>query len=215
MRHRVAGDDGAVKRWWAWSWRKKILSGVGAFFVLLFLLGVVGYVLTDLPRPNGTNQASSIRYSDGAEIGRVGAENRKLVSLNDVSDPTQKAVLAAEDRGFYSEPGISPRGIFRALIANLRGGGVQQGGSTITQQYAKNAYLSQQRTFTRKIKEFFISLKLAHKLSKNQILENYLNTIYFGRRRGRGEHLLQQAREGPHRRRGRGARRQHPVAGGV
>ena len=164
------------------TWWQKTLSAMGVFFVFVFLFGVVGYLLTDLPRPGGTNQASSIRYAgDGGEIGRVGAENRKLVSLNDVSDPAQKAVLAAEDRGFYSEPGISPRGIFRALVANLKGGGVQQGGSTITQQYAKNAYLSHQRTFTRKMKEFFISLKLAHKLSKDQILENYLNTIYFGR----------------------------------
>jgi membrane peptidoglycan carboxypeptidase len=172
---------GRVNRWRQLSLRAKILSGVAGFFLLIFLLGVIGYLLTDLPAPNGTNQASSIRYSDGSEIGRVGAENRKLVSLNDVSDPAQKAVLAAEDRGFYSEPGISPRGIFRALVANLKGGGVQQGGSTITQQYAKNAYLSHERTFTRKVKEFFISLKLAHKLSKDQILENYLNTIYFGR----------------------------------
>src|SRR3954462_6514548 len=182
MRDRVAGDDARVmNRWRQWSWQQKTLSGVGVFFLVLCLFGVIGYLATDLPKPNGTNQASSIRYSDGTEIGRIGAENRKLVSLNDVSDPAQKAVLAAEDRRFYSEPGISPRGIVRALVANLKGGGVQQGGSTITQQYAKNAYLSHQRTFTRKVKEFFISLKLAHKLSKDQILENYLNTIYFGR----------------------------------
>ncbi|MDT7548840.1 MAG: hypothetical protein QOE84_1234, partial [Actinomycetota bacterium] len=171
-------------RWWQWSLRKKLLSGAGAFVLLLLLFGIVGYLVTDIPKvsASATNQASSIRYAaDGGEIGRVGTDNRKLVPLSKVSDPAQKAVLAAEDRGFYSEPGISPRGIFRALIANLRGGGVEQGGSTITQQYAKNAYLSQQRTFSRKIKEFFISLKLSHKLSKNQILENYLNTIYFGR----------------------------------
>jgi membrane peptidoglycan carboxypeptidase len=183
MRDRCSGDDGWVNRWRRLSLRWKILSGAGAFVLLLFLLGVVGYVSTDIPKisAQATDQASSIRYSDGSEIGRVGANNRKLVPLSQVSEPAQKAVLAAEDRGFYSEPGISPRGIFRALIANLKGGGVQQGGSTITQQYAKNAYLTQQRTFTRKIKEFFISLKLAHKLSKDQILENYLNTIYFGR----------------------------------
>jgi membrane peptidoglycan carboxypeptidase len=177
----VAGENGRVNRWRQWSLRKKLLGITGGFFLLVLLLGVLGYVMTDLPTPQGTNQASSIRYADGGEIGRVGAENRKLVPLSQVSDPTQKAVLAAEDRGFYQEPGISPRGIFRALVANLKGGGVQQGGSTITQQYAKNAYLSHERTFTRKLKEFFISLKLAHKLSKDQILENYLNTIYFGR----------------------------------
>jgi membrane peptidoglycan carboxypeptidase len=139
-------------RWWQWSLRKKLLSGAGAFVLLLLLFGVVGYLVTDIPKvsASATNQASSIRYAaDGGEIGRVGTDNRKLVPLSKVSDPAQKAVLAAEDRGFYSEPGISPRGIFRALIANLRGGGVEQGGSTITQQYAKNAYLSQQRTFSR------------------------------------------------------------------
>jgi membrane peptidoglycan carboxypeptidase len=174
---------GRVNRWRAWSLRTKILSSIGGFVLLLLLLGVIGYLVTDIPKvsDHATNQASSIRYADGGEMGRVGTDNRKLVTLANVSDPAQKAVLAAEDRGFYSEPGISPRGIFRALVANLKGGGVQQGGSTITQQYAKNAYLTQQRTFSRKIKEFFISLKLSHKLSKNQILENYLNTIYFGR----------------------------------
>jgi membrane peptidoglycan carboxypeptidase len=181
-----SGDNGGVnpwRRWWRWSLRKKLLTGAGGFVLLVLLLGVVGYLVTDIPKVSARaiNQASSIRYADGSEIGRVGTDNRKLVPLSKVSDPAQKAVLAAEDRGFYSEPGISPRGIFRAAVANLRGGGVQQGGSTITQQYAKNAYLSQQRTFSRKLKEFFISLKLSQKLSKEQILENYLNTIYFGR----------------------------------
>ena len=172
-----------MNRWRSWSLPKKLASLAGGFFLLLVLLAVVGYVTTDIPKVSAaaTNQASTIRYADGGVIGRIGTDNRVLVPLTEVSDPAQKAVLAAEDRGFYSEPGISPRGIFRAAVANLRGGGVQQGGSTITQQYAKNAYLTQQRTFSRKLKEFFISLKLAHKLSKNQILENYLNTIYFGR----------------------------------
>jgi membrane peptidoglycan carboxypeptidase len=183
MPRHPAGDDVAVNRWRQWSLRTKLLSLAGAGVLLVALLGVIGYLVTDIPKPSdrATNQASSIRYSNGTEIGRVGIDNRKLVRLSKVSDPAQKAILAAEDRGFYSEPGISPKGIVRALIANLKGGGVSQGGSTITQQYAKNAYLTQQRTFTRKIKEFFISLKLAHKLSKDQILENYLNTIYFGR----------------------------------
>jgi membrane peptidoglycan carboxypeptidase len=172
-----------VNRWRAWSWPKKLLSLAGAGVLLVLLLGVVGYLVTDIPpvSQDAVSQATIIRYSNGSEIGRIGTQNRQLVPLDKVADPAQKAVLAAEDRGFYSEPGISPRGIFRALIANLKGGGVEQGGSTITQQYAKNAYLTQKRTFSRKIKEFFISLKLAHKLSKDQVLERYLNTIYFGR----------------------------------
>ncbi|MGZ6791747.1 MAG: transglycosylase domain-containing protein, partial [Mycobacteriales bacterium] len=98
-----------------------------------------------------------------------------------VSKDAQHAVLAAEDRGFYTEPGISPKGIARALFANVKGGGVSQGGSTITQQYAKNAFLTQQRTFSRKIKEVFIALKMSQTTSKDTILEDYLNTIYFGR----------------------------------
>ena len=92
----------------------------------------------------------------------------------------QKAVLAAEDRSFYENRGISPTGIARAFWTNLRGGATQ-GGSTITQQYAKNAYLSSERTYTRKFKEFFIAVKLARRDDKNKILADYLNTIYFGR----------------------------------
>ncbi len=125
-------------------------------------------------------QSTVIRYEGGEELARLGT-NRQLVALADISEPAQKAVLAAEDRGFYSEPGISPKGIARALFTNVRGGGVSQGGSTITQQYAKNAFLTSERTYTRKVKEVFISLKMTREKSKEQILEDYLNTIYFGR----------------------------------
>ena len=87
-------------------------------------------------------------------MGRVGTQNRIPVDLGQVPEHVQRAVLAAEDRGFYTEPGISPRGIARALLTNVRGGGgIQQGGSTITQQYAKNAFLTSERTYTRKVKE--------------------------------------------------------------
>jgi membrane peptidoglycan carboxypeptidase len=89
-------------------------------------------------------------------------------------------VLSAEDRNFESEPGISPTGIMRAMFVDLKGGEVQ-GGSTITQQYVKNAYLTQARTFTRKFKEIFIAVKLGNTKPKNEILTDYLNTIYFGR----------------------------------
>jgi membrane peptidoglycan carboxypeptidase len=164
--------------------KQRIAAGVGGFFGLLVLLFALGYLLTDLPpaNPESVSEATVIRYADGGEIGRIGAQNRELVTLDEVPDPVQKAVLAAEDRGFYTEPGISPKGILRALFTNVKGGGgIQQGGSTITQQYAKNAYLTQNRTYTRKVKEVFIALKLSRKLSKDEILERYLNTIYFGR----------------------------------
>ena len=166
------------------SWKKRILLATVSGSLLLVILCLVGYALTVVPPPSKlvTAQTTVISYSDGSEIARVGAQNRVLVKIDQVSDPAQKAVLAAEDRGFYTEPGISPRGIGRALFTNLKGGGgVQQGGSTITQQYAKNAFLSSERTYTRKLKEVFLAIKLSRTQSKSQILEDYLNTIYFGR----------------------------------
>ena len=150
---------------------------------VVVLVGV-GYALTDVPLPSASATATATRilYSDGSELGRVGAENRIPVRITQVPEHVQLAVLAAEDRGFYSEPGISPKGIARALLTNVRGGGkVQQGGSTITQQYAKNAFLTSERTYTRKVKEVFIALKMTRTVEKSQILEDYLNTIYFGR----------------------------------
>ena len=173
-----------VNRWRSWSWRKRLAALIGGFFGLLLLLSVIGYLATDLPPANAaaTSEATVVQYADGGEIGRIGAQNRENVSIDQVPEPVRQAVLAAEDRGFYSEPGISPKGILRALFTNVKGGGdIQQGGSTITQQYAKNAYLTQNRTYTRKVKEVFIALKLSRKLSKDEILERYLNTIYFGR----------------------------------
>ena len=92
-----------------------------------------------------------------------------------------QAVLAAEDRTFYDHGGVDPVGIVRALWANLRSDSVQQGGSTITQQYVKNVYLSQERTITRKVKEAALAVKLERELPKQEILTRYLNTIYFGR----------------------------------
>ncbi len=146
------------------------------------VLGVV-YALTDVPAASAVSkeQSTVIRYAGGEEMARLGT-NRQLVPLSAMSEPAQRAILAAEDRGFYSEPGISPKGIARALFTNVRGGGsVQQGGSTITQQYAKNAFLTSERTYTRKVKEIFIAVKMNQQRSKQQILADYLNTIYFGR----------------------------------
>src|SRR5215510_7312808 len=92
----------------------------------------------------------------------------------------QDAVVAAEDRTFWSDKGIDPKGILRAAFSNARGNATQ-GASTITQQYVKILYLTQERSLQRKVKEAFLSLKIKNELSKEQILEGYLNTIYFGR----------------------------------
>ncbi len=163
-------------------WKKIFGFGVPGVLLALVALFVVGYLSTTIPKASAlsTNQSTVIRYAGGEELARLGI-NRVQVPLSQVSDPAQKAVLAAEDRGYYSEPGISLRGIARALFTNIKGGGTSQGGSTITQQYAKNAYLTQQRTYSRKLREVFIALKMTRERTKEQVLGDYLNTIYFGR----------------------------------
>ena len=93
----------------------------------------------------------------------------------------QKAMLAAEDQDFYQNNGISPTGIARAVLVAIKGGQATQGGSTITQQYVKNYFLTADRTLSRKAREILISLKIDKQQTKDQILENYLNTIYYGR----------------------------------
>jgi penicillin-binding protein 1B len=107
-------------------------------------------------------------------------EERRPVSLDDLPDPVVKAVLAAEDSGFYLHPGVSPSGIVRALWVDLRGGEMEQGGSTITQQLVKNVYLSNRRTLTRKAKEAVIAMVLEVRYGKKAILQAYLNEIYLG-----------------------------------
>jgi membrane peptidoglycan carboxypeptidase len=126
-------------------------------------------------------QTTRIYYDDGkTEIGRIGEANRTSVPLDRISPQMQAAMLAAEDRGYYNHGGFDPRGLVRAAWNNFTGG-TTQGASTITQQYAKNAYLSQEQSFSRKFKELVLSVKLETQSSKDEILANYLNTIYYGR----------------------------------
>jgi membrane peptidoglycan carboxypeptidase len=154
-----------------------------AFVAVVMLVGVIGfYQLSDVPSPADIteNQVATIEWADGSTMARIGTEDRTIVALSKVPETVRWAVLAAEDRGFYSEPGVSVKGTLRAALSDLTGGNTQ-GGSGITQQYVKNAYLSDRQTVSRKIKELAISVKLSRDYSKEQILEYYLNTIYFGR----------------------------------
>jgi len=158
------------------------LAGFG--FVAGATLFAFAWFTVSIPDPNAyvNSQSTVIQYSNGSEIGRVGTQNRQILPLAKIPLRLRYAVMAAEDRNFYSNRAFSPSGIARALLNNLRTGNLNgEGGSTITQQYAKTAFLSPSRTIQRKIKELVISLKLENALSKDQILENYLNTIYFGR----------------------------------
>jgi membrane peptidoglycan carboxypeptidase len=156
---------------------------IGGFgFVAGSVLFALAYFTVDIPDPNAyvNSQSTIIQYSNGEEIGRIGTQNRQIVPLAKIPLNVRHAVLAAEDKNFYSNHAFSVTGILRAVFNNLRGGSLQ-GGSTITQQYAKTAFLTPSRTIQRKIKELVISIKLENQLSKDQIFESYLNTIYFGR----------------------------------
>ena len=156
-----------------------ILLGVGAYFY--------GYSSAAIPTQLATNvldQNSTVYYSDGkTPIGTIGPINRQLLSYSQIPMQVQDAVVAAEDRSFWTEGGISPTGILRAAYDDVTSsGGNLSGGSTITQEFVRQYYsnIGTQQTISRKIKEIFIAQKLAKSKSKQWILTNYLNTIYLG-----------------------------------
>ncbi|MGW2819900.1 transglycosylase domain-containing protein [Streptomyces sp. NPDC001443] len=169
-------------RRWIPSWRQWI----GAFFSAIGLTGaflVVAYAATDIPQnlnSYATQQDNVFFWSDGTPMARTGWVQRQDMPLKDIPEDVRWAVLAAENASFYSDPGISVSGIGRALYRTV-GSGDTQGGSTITQQYVKNVYLTQNQTISRKFTEAMISLKLDNRMSKDKILEGYLNTSWFGR----------------------------------
>ncbi|WP_329457698.1 transglycosylase domain-containing protein [Streptomyces sp. NBC_01497] len=163
------------------TWRMTLF---GVLTILVLAVGgfLAGYNLVDIPAANAAAIAQSnvYLYKDGTQIARDGNINRENVALAQVPLTTRRAVLAAEDRGFYGEPAVDPLGMVRAAWNTVTGKGTQ-GGSTITQQYVKNNYLGQEQTLVRKTKEFFIAVKLGREESKEEILQGYLNTSYFGR----------------------------------
>ena len=120
--------------------------------------------------------------ADGYLIGEFGVERRQFVRIQDVPETMKQAILAAEDERFYQHPGIDTAGILRAAYANLVGGGRHQGASTITMQVARNFFLSSEKTMTRKLYEALLAFRIESNLSKDQILEIYVNHIYLGQR---------------------------------
>ncbi|MFG1805909.1 transglycosylase domain-containing protein [Streptomyces sp. NPDC049040] len=183
----TAGSGGGRPRRSGWrrllpTWR--VITGFVLTVLALALGGFfLGYALVSIPDPNAAAVAQSnvYYYADGkTELARDGAVNRQNVSLAEVAETAQHAVLSAEDRNFYHESAVSPKAMVRAAWNTATGKG-RQSGSTITQQYVKNYYLNQNQTASRKVKEFFIAIKLDRNESKDQILEGYLNTSYYGR----------------------------------
>jgi membrane peptidoglycan carboxypeptidase len=167
----------AVGRKW-WVIAALLLAGC-ALLIGSLLVGSV-----PLPEALPAVRTSQILAADGRVVGSLyGEENRTIVGLDQIAPELRDAVIAAEDRAFYRHSGVSPRGVLRAVFANVRGGRVEQGGSTITQQYVRNAFASvgKERTFYRKVKEALLAVKFERISTKDQILEYYLNTVYFGR----------------------------------
>jgi 1A family penicillin-binding protein len=127
------------------------------------------------------NLATTIVSSDGVTLATISAQDRQPVPLSAIAPDVLNATIATEDARFYSHHGVDGRGVFRALAANLAGGNPHgQGGSTITQQLARNLYLGRQKTFTRKVEEALLALKIERRYSKRDILDAYLNSVYYG-----------------------------------
>jgi penicillin-binding protein 1A len=163
-----------------------LLAGATAAVLLLVgLLVVLAY--PNLPSLDGLTTYQPkiplrIYTAEGVLIGEFGEERRAIVSINDVPVDLKHAIISAEDERFYTHPGIDYVGVLRAAYANLVAGGRRQGASTITMQVARNFFLSSEKTLTRKLYEALLAFKIEHSLSKDQILELYINQIYLGQR---------------------------------
>ena len=172
-----------------WRWRRPLFL-LGLLAVLV--IAGTAYLFTQVPLPAAEPPLLQTTFICDAQVATgctaensvaqlSGSEDRVTVTYDQLPPVLINAVVAAEDRDFFEHRGVDPIGIARAFIANVRNESVQQGGSTITQQYVKNVYLTQERTLTRKVKEAALAVKVERELAKEEILTRYLNVIYFGR----------------------------------
>ncbi|WP_443043746.1 transglycosylase domain-containing protein [Streptomyces sp. GS7] len=163
------------------SWKQVAGMSVAVIGLIVGAAGV-GLALVQVPDENkaATSQNNVYLWADGKVMARDGETNRQNIKISEIPMSMQNAAISAENASFRTDSGVDPMGILRALV-NMAKGGDTQGGSTITQQYVKNAMLSQEQTITRKFKELFISIKVGSLMDKPSILQGYLNTSYFGR----------------------------------
>ncbi|MFD1657656.1 transglycosylase domain-containing protein, partial [Streptomyces caeni] len=176
-----AGKYGAAR--WVPSW--KLVTGLFIGFIgSLVAVAGIGYAMVSVPNVAQTAKAQNNVYywSDGSQMVATGGEtNRQIINLSQIPQAMRYAVISQENKTFYTDSGIDPKGIARAVF-NMATGGQTQGGSTITQQYVKNARLDDQsQTISRKFKEIFISIKVGTSVPKDEILAGYLNSAYYGR----------------------------------
>ena len=189
-------DGGPRKRrkgsWWRhWSWRKALAVIAGGFAgVMLLVAAAVVYEYQKTPIPTAVSelalqQSSTVYFSDSrTQVGTFSANgiDRQMLTSNQIPNVMKDAMVAAEDRNFYHEGGISITGIMRSAYHDLFGSGGLQGGSTLTEQFVKNYYttIGTSRSVSTKLKEIFVSIKLSHQKSKDWIMTQYLNTVPFG-----------------------------------
>ncbi|MGW5123665.1 transglycosylase domain-containing protein [Streptomyces sp. NPDC004069] len=176
-----AGKDGWQR--WMPSWR--LVTGLFIGFVgSLVAVAGIGYAMVGVPdvAKTATSQNNVYLWSDGSQMVSTGGEtNRQIINLSQIPKAMQWAVISQENKTFYSDGGVDPKGIARAFF-NMATGGQTQGGSTITQQYVKNAMLDDQsQTISRKFREIFVSVKVGATVDKKEILAGYLNSAYYGR----------------------------------
>ncbi|ROS75523.1 transglycosylase domain-containing protein [Cellulomonas sp. PhB143] len=171
-------------RRWLPSWRV-VVGTVLAVVALVTGVVIAAWATTDVPKelPSAQDQSSTLYFSDGTtEMASfyVDGGNRASVSYGDLPKYVGDSVVASEDTTFWTNQGVDPKGIVRAAVNNVRGGG-RQGASTLTQQYAERYYTGTTTSYAGKVKEVLLALKITQDQPKQEILENYLNTIYFGR----------------------------------
>ncbi|MCD0444785.1 penicillin-binding protein [Glycomyces sp. A-F 0318] len=167
---------------------RRRMAALAAVLALLsgtaVIVGSVFYASVDLPDEldAALSQGSTVYYNDGATVmGELAAERRTSVGLDEIADDLEHALVAAEDAGFYSHPGVDAKGVLRALVNNVTGGD-QQGASTLTQQYVgRVADIRGDDTYLRKAREAAMAMKMEEEFTKDEILNHYLNIVYFGR----------------------------------
>ena len=176
-------------RWWRnLSWKKRIVLIGGPILAFLILFPLLTYAyfardIADQERLMNRNNTGIVLYANDSttEIFSMGrAKHRTLVQLDKISDYTEKALLSSEDKDFYEHSGFSVVSIVGALYANIITGGNNYGGSTLTQQLAKITLLSDQKNFLRKFQELSVAIAIERTYSKDQILDMYLNSVFFG-----------------------------------
>lgn len=165
-------------------WREYVVDGI-IIILILSMFGSIGYAFFTLPSTDNLESlqlvsATQVYDINGQLVSKLFEENRTVVSINSMALNLRQAIIANEDSRFYSHIGIDPWGILRAIVVDIRTGSLAEGGSTITQQLAKNMFLTQERTFMRKLKEVLLALIIERRFSKQEILQAYLNQVYFG-----------------------------------